>query len=87
MHTGSRGAKYEEYVTYATERINILEAEVGKISNRSCPARKTLKKMALCYRYRITKRKELVSNKVENAMYTKRVAVALCIIEDNVSAG
>jgi len=87
MRTGQRACKYEDYVAYAAKRIAILEAEVNKISDRSCPTRKSLKKMALCYRNRITKRKEMIDKRGAMATYSKRVAVALRVVEELVSAG
>ena len=57
LRTGKKACQYEDYVEYATKRIAILEAQVAKIQDKSCPTRKSLKKMALCYRNRLEKRR------------------------------
>lgn len=87
MRTGQRACRYEEYVEYATNRITILEAEVERIRDRSCPTRKSLKKMALCYRNRLTKRKEMLDKKTAMVKRSKCISIALSVVENMVSTG
>ena len=86
LRTGKKACNYEEYVTYAKQRIAILEAQVTKINNKSDPMRKSLKKMALCYRNRLEKRRAKIDAQLAMKKVTKSITTMLHYTQKSVSS-